>query len=79
MSEPILNVNYHLRQERLARFIEAANLDGIVLNAGPSLTYLTGLQFHLSERPVLALFSVDKPPMVVLPELESGKLSNAPA
>lgn len=76
MSEPISNINYHLRQERLARSIEAANLDGIVLNAGPSLTYLTGLQFHLSERPVLALFSVDKPPVVVLPELESGKLSN---
>jgi Xaa-Pro dipeptidase len=69
-------VNYPLRQERLALAMEAAELDGMALNAGPSLTYLTGLHFHLSERPVLGLFSIDKPPVIILPELETGKLSN---
>jgi Xaa-Pro dipeptidase len=76
MPTPTSDVDYHLRQERLVNTIEAADLNGIALNAGPSLTYLTGLHFHLSERPVLGLFSLDKPPVIVLPELESGKLSN---
>jgi Xaa-Pro dipeptidase len=67
-------VNYPLRQERLALAMEAAELDGMALNAGPSLTYLTGLHFHLSERPVLGLFSIDKPPVIILPELETGKI-----
>jgi Xaa-Pro dipeptidase len=48
----------------------------MALNPGPSLTYLTGLHFHLSERPVVGLFSPEKPPVIVLPELESGKLKN---
>jgi Xaa-Pro dipeptidase len=76
MSAPISNVNYALRQDRLARALEAANLEGMALNAGPSLTYLTGLHFHLSERPVLGLFSLDNPALIILPELEAGKLSN---
>lgn len=76
MSASISNVNYPIRQGRLAQAMGAAGLDGIVLNASPSLTYLTGLHFHLIERPVLGLFSLDNPPVIVLPELESGKLSD---
>jgi Xaa-Pro dipeptidase len=48
----------------------------MALNAGPSLTYLTGLHFHLSERPVVALFTADNPPVIVLPELEAVKLAH---
>jgi Xaa-Pro dipeptidase len=76
MTAPISNVNYRLRQERLILALQAARLEGMALNAGPSLTYLTGLHFHLSERPVLGLFPIDKPPVIILPELEAGKLSN---
>jgi Xaa-Pro dipeptidase len=48
----------------------------LVLNPGPTLVYLTGLRFHLSERPVLFVFTSDSTPLVVLPELEKGKLAN---
>ena len=40
--------------DRITRFIDMINqakLDGFVLNPGPSLAYLTGLNFHLMERP----------------------------
>jgi Xaa-Pro dipeptidase len=50
----------------------------LIVNAGPSLTYLTGLNFHLSERPVLVFFTPDKAPVIVLPELEQEKLKGLP-
>jgi Xaa-Pro dipeptidase len=66
---------YKKRQERLNQIIQQAGLDGLVLNAGPTLTFLTGLHFHLSERPVAAFFQPGEEPAIVLPELETGKLS----
>ncbi|MEX0599706.1 MAG: Xaa-Pro peptidase family protein, partial [Rhodothermales bacterium] len=47
-----------------------------LLNAGSSMTYLTGLSFHLSERPVVGIFRKDGVPLLVLPELETEKTSN---
>jgi Xaa-Pro dipeptidase len=76
MPTPFSNVNYRNRQKRLAQAMETTNLGGMALNASPSLTYLTGLQFHLSERPVLGLFTAHLPLMIILPEFEAGKLSN---
>jgi Xaa-Pro dipeptidase len=57
---------------------QASNLDALALNAGPSLIYLTGLHFHLSERPVVALFTADHEPVIILPELEILKLTGLP-
>jgi Xaa-Pro dipeptidase len=76
MSEAHLEANYSMRQSRLVQVIQAANLEAMALNAGPSLTYLTGLHVHLSERPVVGLFTPNHSPVIILPELESGKLSN---
>jgi Xaa-Pro dipeptidase len=64
---------YLARQERLGQAIQAAGLDAMAINPGPSLTYLTGLHFHLMERPVVALFVPGEPPRLVLGELETGK------
>ena len=66
------------RQDKLKHILQSAALDGLVLNPGPSMIYLTGLHFHLSERPVLVFFMPDKIPMIVLPELEQEKLKNLP-
>jgi Xaa-Pro dipeptidase len=74
MSAGAHQVSYQDRQKRLEEALRGAGLEGMALNAGPSLTYLTGLHFHLSERPVVALFTPGQPPVIVLPELESGKL-----
>lgn len=69
-------VNYQVRQGRLVEAMGEAGLQGMAFNAGPSLTYLTGLHFHLSERPVVGLFTADNPPILILPELETGKLEH---
>jgi Xaa-Pro dipeptidase len=62
------------RQAKLAHALETAGLDALALNPGPSLVYLTGLHFHLSERPIVVLFTPGKAPAVVLPGFESIKL-----
>lgn len=64
------------RQERLARKLQAAGLDAILLNPGPSLVYLTGLHFHLSERPVTFVLVPGGIPILVLPALEMEKTKN---
>lgn len=62
------------RQARLISALESGEVDGLALNAGPTLSYLTGLHFHLMERPVVAIFHTGGTPAIVLPELEAGKL-----
>jgi Xaa-Pro dipeptidase len=62
------------RLKKLSAALRTSGLDALALNAGPSLVYLTGLHFHLSERPVLALFTSGQTPVLVLPELEILKL-----
>ena len=69
---------YLARQKRLAQALLRAKLDIVALNPGPTLEYLTGLKFHLSERPVTALFAPDSPVRIIHPELESAKTTNLP-
>jgi Xaa-Pro dipeptidase len=65
--------DFSSRHARLAEALQKTGLDALLLNAGPSLVHLTGLHFHLSERPVVALLSPDAPVILVLPEFEAGK------
>lgn len=62
------------RQAGLIEKLRSRGIDTLALNAGPSITYLTGLHFHLSERPVVALFRPDFTPAIILPELEAAKV-----
>jgi len=66
------------RQKKLAQALANSKLDFVALNPGPSLTYLTGLNFHLMERPVVALFGQESAPIIILPELETAKLEELP-
>jgi Xaa-Pro dipeptidase len=66
------------RQNKLANILHSAGLDCLALNPGPSLVYLTGLHFHLSERPVIVIFMPGLKPVIVLPELELQKLQDLP-
>ena len=63
------------RLSKLSESLRKSRLDALVLNAGPSLVYLTGLHFHLSERPVVTLFTADHEPVIILPELEMLKVN----
>jgi Xaa-Pro dipeptidase len=67
---------FHRRQEKLGGYIRDNGLDCVALNPGPSLFYLTGLSFHLMERPVVVFFFPEKTPVIVLPALEKLKLSH---
>jgi Xaa-Pro dipeptidase len=65
------------RISRLAQELPSAGLDALILNPGPSLAYLIGVHFFLFERPIVAFFTPDKIPALVLPELEVTKAQSA--
>ncbi len=62
------------RFDTLAASLRNSNLDAVILNPGPTLTHLSGLHFHLMERPVVLLFAPGQKPAIVLPELEMQKM-----
>ncbi len=66
------------RLDKLSASLRTSGLDALALNPSPSLVYLTGLHFHLMERPVVAVFTADAPPVIVLPELEMLKVEGLP-
>jgi len=61
------------RLDKLTASLRNSNLDAVVLNPGPTLKYLTNLNFHLMERPVVLFVSPNHEPVIVLPELELPK------
>lgn len=63
------------RVEKLFTTMENFGVDALAVNPGSSLTYLTGLDFHLMERPTLAFFSPGRNPVLVIPRLEAVKLT----
>lgn len=65
------------RLERLTQLMVKAGLKALVLNPGPSLLYLTGLNFHLMERPTTLIVVADRDPGLVIPELELRKIETA--
>jgi Xaa-Pro dipeptidase len=68
----------HSRFDKLNASLRTSSLDSVILNPGPTLTYLTGLRFHLMERPVVLLCAKDQTPAIVLPELELQKVASLP-
>lgn len=73
---PVLITPLLARQERLSKILTESGYSALILNPGPSLKYMTGLSFHLMERPVVVFFTPKKPPIIVLPELETAKLDS---
>ena len=68
----------HHRFDKLNASLRTSDLDAVILNPGPTLKYLSGLNFHLMERPVVLLFAKDQDPAIVLPELELQKTVSLP-
>lgn len=66
------------RQDKLSASQRASGIDALALNPSASLKYLTGLDFHLMERPVLVIFPTSSSPVIILPELELIKVENLP-
>src|SRR5512139_1619758 len=68
----------HSRFDKLNESLQNSDLDALILNPGPTLSHLTGLRFHLMERPVVLLFAKGQVPAIVLPELELQKVASLP-
>ncbi len=66
------------RLDKLTASLLNSGLSAVALNPGPTLTYLSGISFHLMERPVVLLVTPDKDPVLVLPELELPKVDLFP-
>ncbi len=69
-----------MRSRRLEAALDSAQargLDALALLPGPDLLYMTGWDFHLSERPIVAIFPVDEAPAIILPAFEAGKVHDA--
>ena len=64
---------YKERFDQLNRLLSDQAWDALVLLPGSNLHYLTGLSFHLMERPTLLLIAPGQKPILILPELERIK------
>jgi len=65
------------RLDRLYQLMTSAGLDALAVNPGPTLFYLTGLSFHLMERPTVLLLAPPAAPVLIMPELEKPKIASA--
>jgi len=63
------------RLKRLQSALAQAKLDAAMAIAGPNLFYLTGLSFHLSERPTVGFFPAHADPVLVAGNLEESKVT----
>ncbi|HLF36574.1 MAG TPA: Xaa-Pro peptidase family protein [Anaerolineales bacterium] len=70
-------MDHQKRIERLSKLLRAEGLEALAVLPGPNLVYLTGLSFHLMERPVVGLFSASAPPRLIVPEFEKPKAEAA--
>jgi Xaa-Pro dipeptidase len=62
---------------KLQALMQAAELDLLTLLPGSNLYYLTGLNFHLMERPTVLFVPVAGEAAIVLPELEAVRVAEA--
>ncbi|MBZ0303511.1 MAG: Xaa-Pro peptidase family protein [Anaerolineae bacterium] len=70
-----MTIDYRARQERLRTI---AGADAIAIVPGANMLYFTGLNLHLSERPIIALFTPDGDFSIIIPELEMPQLQVRP-
>lgn len=64
-------------QARLDALLEQSEADVVAIVPGENMVYFTGLHFHLSERPIIGLYSQEGLSFII-PELEVTKLDARP-
>lgn len=62
------------RLKKMTDLMAKSGLAGMAFNPGPTMTYLSGMHFHLMERPTVLLVSQAGSCAMILPGLEKGKL-----
>ncbi len=61
---------FHQRRQRLSQLLIENKLDTAVIIPGPNFYYLTGLNFHLMERPTLLFVTQTGDTLAIMPALE---------
>lgn len=69
---------YADRAKTLQDSISEKELDAFAIIPSPTMFYLTGLSFHLMERPTVAIFHPAHQPTLILPKLELSKAEGSP-
>ncbi len=72
-------VNRQARLEKMQRIIRESGYDAAALVPGPTLTYLTGVRFELSERPLVLFIRAEagSDPAMIVPLLETPRIEAA--
>lgn len=70
-----MQIDYSARQARLK---DITGVDAIAIVPGANMVYFTGLHLHLSERPIIALFTPDGGLSFIIPELEVPQINARP-
>jgi Xaa-Pro dipeptidase len=70
-------MHYDQRLHKLQKLLQQHGLDAVALLPGPNLFYLTGLSFHLMERPVIGVFTANGASYLLVPNLERAKAEAA--
>ncbi|QDU87507.1 putative peptidase [Pirellulimonas nuda] len=71
---PISSTELQARIARAQRLMRDYNLDALLLPAGTSLRYFTGVRWSLSERLLAAVLPAEGPPRFVAPAFEEPKV-----
>lgn len=71
-----MTIDYLARIERLRTLARERQVDAVALVPGANMVYFTGLHYHLSERPTIALVLSGGGMAFLLPELEYTKLAD---
>ena len=72
------NYTMNSRFEKFLSLLNHNNFDAAVLNPGASFHYLTGLDFHLMERPTVLIIRADGKAALILPKLEVSRAECLP-
>lgn len=70
-------MDYTARQAKAAQIAQDAGLSALAFVPGPNFLYLTGLHFHLMERPTLMFVKASGQVAAIMPELERSKWGSA--
>lgn len=67
----MMSIDYTARQAKLRAI---PGVDAVAIVPGPNMVYFAGLDFHLSKRPTILLFTPDGRSSVIVPRLELPRL-----
>ena len=72
-----MQADFATRQKALRALLDRENVDAVAIVPGANMLYFTGLHVHLSERPIIALFTREET-SIIMPQLEVPKVIERP-